>query len=131
MEMEDLKRLIEELDESVSKENAKVRLSQYGDEACVVATQNGYLRFGIELLKGGITPTSTGTPEMIDVDLHYLLDDGSTIYFDTFERVQKLSDENFKESWTDKLVVYTIIAFLMALLIFAIIGLVAVIKALL
>ena len=54
MEDSEAKRLIQLLDEGVEKENAKVLLTQYGggpDESKIIATKEGYLRFGIEIMK--------------------------------------------------------------------------------
>jgi len=53
MELEQIGRLVAELDQGISKENAKIRVHRWGgddDESCIVATRNGYLRLGIEFL---------------------------------------------------------------------------------
>jgi hypothetical protein len=78
------------LDREVPREGARVKLSQYGggpDEGQIVANRNGYLRLGIEFLKGGFPyadedAESTGA----SVDLEYLVTSDSTIKFDWFER---------------------------------------------
>jgi hypothetical protein len=136
VELDDIRKVVEELDNRVSKENARVGLYQYGgndDESYMVATRNGYLRFGIELLKAGITPaTFYESPTAdVDVDLHYLLDDQSTVYFDTFELAEELPVKEVEESWGDTVFIYTIIAVLIVIPILAIVGLIAVVRMLL
>ena len=59
MNPEEIKRIIDELDRGLSKENAKVSIQMYGsdlEEAFIVATERGYLRLGVEFLKAGFTP---------------------------------------------------------------------------
>jgi hypothetical protein len=129
MNSDELVAIVERLDESVPKENAKVRLYQYGgdgEDGFMVATRNGYLRFGIELLKAGAAaPTAE---RMIDVDLQYLIDEDSSINFSTFERVEELGPEPNENSWGDSLFIYTVITILIATPILAVIGLIALIR---
>lgn len=123
--------IIDRLDESVSKENAKVRLYQYGgdgEDGWIVATRNGYLRLGIELLKAGMAPTTAEERGMIDVDIQYLIDDDSSVSFSTFEIVEELSTDTNENTWGDSLFIYTVIAVLIAIPILAVIGLVAVVR---
>lgn len=86
--------LIKELDVLVPPERAEVRLRQHGespDECQIIANPEGYLRFGIEMMKGAFAMTSgdtLGASQKIDVDLDYLITDDSTVYFDWFERVE-------------------------------------------
>src|SRR6478735_4520795 len=108
MDLEEVRKLLEKLDAGVSKENARVGIYRYGggdNESSVMATRNGYLRFGIELMKGGIASASLESlPTVIDIDLDYLMDDDSTVYFDMFELAEKLPEKDSGQSWTDTLV---------------------------
>ncbi len=75
------------LDALVPKEGAVVKLDQYGggpDESRITANKNGYLRLGIELLKGAYLPAAEN--QQIPVDLYYLMSDDSNVGFDWFER---------------------------------------------
>ena len=85
-----IQRLVEELDGLVQRDGAWVRMEQYGggpDEGRIVANQTGYLRLGIELLKGGSAPLSgEGGRFVAAVDLRYLITDDSVIGFDEFIR---------------------------------------------
>lgn len=89
-----IKKLVDQLDGLVPCEGACVRLEQVGggpDESRFVGNERGFLRFGIELLKGGLTQTEgdgAGTKE-VPVDLEYLLSNESDVGFQWFVR-----DEN-------------------------------------
>lgn len=88
-----VQKLITELDAFIQKDGARVQLSQYGggpDESRVIATQQGYLRLGIEFLRAAFAPPDAKAPTQITVDLDYLLTDDSDIGFDWFERVESL-----------------------------------------
>lgn len=86
-----IKSLVSELDEAVPRNDARVLLQVYGggpDESQIVATATGYLRLGIELMKAGVAPASpdAAAPASVPVDLAYLVQPGSSIHFDWFER---------------------------------------------
>ena len=88
-----MQKLITELDAVVPKDGARVQLSQYGggpDESRVIATQQGYLRLGVEFLRAAYAAPSGDAPTQIVVDLDYLLTEDSDIGFDWFERVESL-----------------------------------------
>jgi hypothetical protein len=85
--------MVAELDAAVPREGARVHLSQYGggpDESKVIGNQRGYLRLGVEFLRAAFAPPSPQSPEMIDVNIRYLLTDDSTVGFDWFERREDL-----------------------------------------
>lgn len=135
MELEELRSRIEELDERVTKDNARIRVYRWGgddDESAMIATRNGYLRLGIEFLKAGVAPDPPDPPDpSIHVDLEYLIDDNSSIFFENFELVETLPPEETTETWKDTFVIYAILAVLAAILLFAVIGLVAVFRSIL
>ncbi len=89
-----IKRLVDQLDDLVPREAARIRLEQVGggpDESRFIANDCGFLRFGIEFLKGGLAQTErdgAGTTE-VTVDIDYLLSDESDVGFQWFGR-----DEN-------------------------------------
>ena len=78
------------LDREVSREGARVKLSQYGggpDEGQIIANEAGFLRLGVELLKAAFAPSSAGGhPFMVEADIQYLVTEDSDINFDWFER---------------------------------------------
>jgi hypothetical protein len=136
MDLEEVRKIVERLDASVSKENARVAIYRYGggdDESSMVATRNGYLRLGIEFLKGGISPISLEPlPTVIDVDVHYLMDTDSTVYFDMFELTEKLPEKESERSLADTAVIYSITGFFLVVIpILAIVGLIAIFRLLL
>ena len=82
----DIQDRIAALDALVPKEGAVIKLDQYGggpDESRITANKNGYLRLGIELLKGAYLPAEN---QRIPVDLDYLTSNDSNVGFDWFER---------------------------------------------
>jgi len=60
------------------------------------------------------------------VDVDYLIDENTTILFESFELVENLPTDETVETWKDTLFIYTVIVILISIPIFAIIGLVAV-----
>ncbi len=93
-----LRQIIENLDQSVSKEGAFVRITNYGggvSENRIIANRNGYLRLGIEFLKAAFAEKhylQEKFPNMIDVDLDYLLKH-SSVCIDWFERSEKIPSD--------------------------------------
>lgn len=88
--------LVDELDRLIPRDGACVRLEQYGggpSESRVVANQLGYLRLGVELLKGGLHPGSP-EPAPLPVDLGDLMASDSAIRFDEFLFDDKLTADD-------------------------------------
>jgi hypothetical protein len=120
------------LDDEVPREGARVKLSQYGggpDEGQIVANRNGYLRLGIELLKGAFPSAdedsgSTGA----SVDLEYLVTDDSTINFDWFERREFLELDSTSTSATGWVIGLLFLGLTIGILLLAVIGAGAVIR---
>jgi hypothetical protein len=80
------------LDALVSREGALVRLDQYGggpDESRITANKAGYLRLGIEILKGAYLAYER--EPQVPIDIGYLTADDSTVAFDWFERTETLT----------------------------------------
>lgn len=97
MDNERVLALIDDLDAHVPREGAIVRFEQYGggpDESKVVGNRAGYLRLGIEFLKGGLAPFNPGKDaDLIQVEIDYLLDAQSNISFDWFERTEHIAHQ--------------------------------------
>jgi hypothetical protein len=88
IDFERVSRIVDELEQLVPKDGAIVLVEQYGggpDESSMRATQAGYLRFGIELIKIGLAPEAE-TKKGLRPDLDYLIPDRSPVQFDWFER---------------------------------------------
>ena len=139
MNREKLKQIVEDLDKVISKENARVSMQKYGgdlDEAFIVATENGYLRLGVEFLKAGLAPyvnaekAASRRPYSIDVDLDYLIQEDSDVQFDYFERTEDIKIKTYNPSWVDRAIPIVMLAFLMSVLILAIAGAFAIVKGL-
>jgi len=106
-----LEEIIRELDSSVRREGAIVRLirgSNHPHESAIIANRAGYLRFGIELLKGSraavtLAPPNSGGVGMIDVDIDYLISADSDVRFDEFlrEGVEAGERRPTPRSWWD------------------------------
>ncbi len=139
MELDEIERIVGELDKRVPKENARVTLQKYGDgldEAFIVANEHGYLRLGIEFLKAGFAPYVPAErflgqrPYAIDVDIDYLMTEDSDVHFDYFERNKDVTVTTNQESWVDRIIPLTILGVIVATLALAIVGLIAIVKAL-
>jgi hypothetical protein len=70
-------------------------------------------------------------PYAIDVEIDYLITDDSEVDFDYFERREDVTVKRYEESWTDKFVPIIIVGVMLSILVLALVGLVAIIKALL
>jgi hypothetical protein len=94
MNDEAIQNAISSLDKAVPKEGARVAMVQYGggpDESQIIANRQGYLRLGIEFLKAAYsTPLQPEpkAPDMVKLDLEYLLTNDSDINFDWCERCE-------------------------------------------
>ncbi len=86
MNRQRLSEILAELDELVPGENAVVRFSQYGggcDECAIVGNSAGYLRVGIEFIRGGLA-TPSPSDLSIPVELESVVSPESDIAFDHF-----------------------------------------------
>jgi hypothetical protein len=128
MESERIKSLVHELDAAISRDDARIGFYTYGgdvDESFVQGNEKGYLRLGVEFLKGGLSPRDLTRAET-KVDLRYLISDDSDLSFHYFE----VSEEKVREdnhSWKDDLIVYSILGILVSILILAVVGLVSIV----
>lgn len=138
MELNEIKRAVNELDKSISKDNAKVSLQKYGgdlNEAFIIATESGYLRLGVEFLKAGLAPYAPAEkslgkrPYAIDVELDYLITEDSDVHFDYFERSEDVTVKTYQESWGDRVIPVAILVIIVSVLVLAAVGLIAIIKA--
>ena len=84
---ERINELVKELDQLVSKEEARVKFAAFG-EVAMYATNNGYLRFGLEMMKVAVTEKPS------EIDLNYLMDQESDFFIDHLET---------DEDWFDKI----------------------------
>jgi len=94
MNRERISAIVAELEQLIPTENASVLFSQYGggpDESKVVATEEGYLRLGLEFLKAASAPPLKGSvPTAIAVNIESLVSPESSVSFNWFERVESL-----------------------------------------
>jgi len=121
MEDSEIKQIIEHLDQSLKKKNAKVLLAQYGgapDESQFIGTKEGYLRFGIEIMKAAYAKKDE--KDSITVDLEYLLSDDSNVSFEWFERRDVINEATTSETIKDKITSF--IGMLVVFMIMVIIG---------
>ena len=139
MEPDEIRRVVDELDKCIPKENAKVSLQKYGgdlDEAFIVANERGYLRLGVEFLKAGLAPhvpagkTLGKRPHAIEVDLEYLITEDSDVHFNYFERTEDVTVETYQASWVDRVIPAVILSAMVAIFALAVVGLVTIVKAL-
>jgi hypothetical protein len=89
MNKDEIAKVIAILEREVPRDGARVRLCQYGggpDEGQVVGNDAGFVRLGIEFLKGAIAAPKAGHASAVEVDLAYLITSDSDIRFDWFER---------------------------------------------
>ena len=116
--MEDQKarvqKLVEEIDALVPRTDAVVVMNVYGggcDESQITATENGYLRLGIEMLKA---PSALrfidGRDIQLDVNLEGLVSEQSDINFHVFHLDDTLKPDavsvtpQARQPWQDKVV---------------------------
>ena len=133
-----IKSLIAELDSAVPKQGAVVKLLKYGggpDESAFAGNMAGYLRFGIEFLKGAFASTGADAARNDDVrvDLDYVLDRTSDISFDWFQRGENLPGVTSPEqaTWKQrKLAPALAIAFLCVCGVVFVVGLVTIFRSL-
>jgi hypothetical protein len=128
-----IKKIIRQLDSDIPKENASVKMIQYGggpDESQLTANRNGYLRFGIELLKSAYAKRSEGKKDKnyIEVDLDYLITDDSSISFDWFERTENIKAEFHEQSFIDRCIPYVLFGTFIGVGILTLVGFVTVVN---
>ncbi len=119
--------LVTELDAKLPKENAFIGMHSYGadeGESFIQGSHNGYLRFGVEFLKGALASGGKEETE-ISIDIGYLLDDESDVHFDYFKQSNKRKPPQYEQTWKDEVFIYGVIALLVLILIFSVVGLVA------
>lgn len=125
MNSEEIKRIVDELERGISKENANVSIQMYGpdlDEAFIVATERGYLRLGVEFLKAGFAPyRKIGRPDAIDVEMDYLLTEDS-VHFDYFERSEEIKIQTYQASWADRVIPIALLGAIILVIGLAIVG---------
>ncbi len=128
----ELQEIIAKLDGGIPKSDARVRLTQYGggpDEGKVIGNTYGYLRMGVEFLKGAFAEFEEDkkgekTTE-ISVDLSYFISRESDIRFDWFERKDDLAADPAISPWKDTAVSWGILAIIVCILVLAVIGFIA------
>lgn len=100
MDDKEIREIADKLDAQVPRENAAVRMEQYGGpgENRIVANRLGYLRLGIEFLKAAIAQPmeveenkKNDEPDEVDIDLDYMATEDSEITFEWFQRTEDLS----------------------------------------
>lgn len=104
--------LLSEIDNMVPNENAIVMFQQYGyepHEYKIIANERGYLRLGIELMKGGLfskpIKLDGSKIDSLDINIDYIIDGSSDISFDLFQKVEEIDSKilnktNLKETST-------------------------------
>ena len=103
--------LTAELDSLLPRTNAVAEMRQYGggcDESELIATETGYLRLGIELLRAPfLSPLPDAETVQIDVDIKYLIAERSDVSFHMFHVDNALEpDATYvptpRQAWKDK-----------------------------
>ena len=104
--------LVQELNQIVPRTDAVVLLTQYGggcDESQITATETGYLRLGIELLKAAVAPPFVDNSGVqIGVDWEYLVSEQSNVNFHMFHLDNSLRPDTpyivkSRSNWKDRL----------------------------
>lgn len=118
VDIQKLKSLISQLDEMVPKENAHVGLVCVGgpSESEMLGNAAGYVRFGIELMKGGIADaTDPESPNDIEVDLEKIIDEGSDVHFNIFTRDEAAEIKKLPPiTWKDRFILVAVVVMLFA-----------------
>lgn len=130
-----IRQLIDELDRIVKKDGARIILNQYGggpDESEIKGNTNGYLRFGIELMKCAfVEPEDKTNPNAIKVDFRGLVSERSNIEFDYFYRYNELVEEAFPTvTLGSRIFMYVVIGIALMALGFMLIGFITVVRVL-
>ena len=127
MNDQEIKELVDKLDSAASKDNATVKINFLGhsDEGTIMyATKSGYLRLGIEFMKGAFAEKDNNDREddSITIDLDYLISKDSDIHLDDFERNKNISQVNHNEITQDSIWGYLFLSLFIGFIIMAIIG---------
>lgn len=126
MDQQKIEKLLTELDALVPKEGAKVVLRQYGggaDEGEIRANPAGYLRMGLELMKGAfVAPRDPKNPHSIWINLTEIISESSSINFDVFERSPEAEEIKYSFTFKHKLIGYAVGALVIAVPVLAIVG---------
>ncbi len=126
-----IQKIVSELEESVPREGARIRLTQYGgglDECKIVGNQRGYLRLGIEFLNMAVAPLSAQSNDAVVADLSYLLTGDSDVGFDWFERREDLLVKTQAERKPQTLVPVVILLVLLSAFVVFVIGVATVVS---
>jgi hypothetical protein len=130
---EKINQLISELEEIVVKENARLQVYSEcdGDVGGIVGNQQGYLCFGIEMLKAAYTETKSdknAEDGNLSIDTSYLFDPCSAFIFKWFGRREDLEPILTVTPRSAKFIMGGVLFLLIAGVAFAAVGLITVIK---
>ena len=138
MDDKQIQEIAEKLDAQVPRENAAVRMEQYGGqgENRIVANRLGYLRLGIEFLKAAIAQPMEAAkedkkndePDEVDIDLDYMATEDSEITFEWFQRTEDISPQVETYTLWDKIIPCLMLIAIGGFIIFAFIGLTTVVR---
>ncbi|MDT7849851.1 hypothetical protein Q9292_09535 [Methylophilus sp. VKM B-3414] len=104
MDKERINILLAELEELVPIEGAEVQFLNGPEEALFKATEAGYLRFGLEFMKGAFLPKQNEkVSDFIPMNLESIVTNDSTVAFDCFLRVDSLQEPD-KPSPSNKVI---------------------------
>jgi len=104
MEEDAIRRVIDELDAGVTKEDAQllVYCEDIDEQACeLIGNRNGYLRAGIEMLKAGMVPMRAGD-SITPITLDYLIRSDRSLHIKRLTReedIQSALPPIRKNSW--------------------------------
>src|SRR5437879_948503 len=121
MEETRINEIIQELEQSVPKADAKVRvIMKYDDDPLeILASRNGYLRLGIECIKASIAPSKNPNSYAINADWDYLFAKDS-IKFSRVARTENVDLPQVEESTSERAKEIVSSIFVFALLLFLI-----------
>ena len=104
MNEEKIKKIIEDIDIESANHNAKIKLVQYGgvDEIGFEATKNGFVRFGLLILKMAYTKDKKEQRKIVS-DIAQIVSNDSDYYFSWLELKEQIedNDSSYKSSITD------------------------------
>lgn len=117
IDADELRVMVEKLDRSLPNPSKAVYFEQYGggpSEMKFIATRDGYLRLGVELLKAAIAAEIPGKPNAVDLDISELVHPQSAVDFDWFERRPDISTfpKEMEVGWSGRAIAAAIVGFL-------------------
>jgi hypothetical protein len=135
---EKLRSLVSEIDSIVPREGGYLKFVQYGggpDESYVTGSRLGYLRFGLEFLRGSVGeayPDQPGGLPNASINLVNIVDAASDIRFDWFE-ISEGPDkpDQLRRKSRDRLLGCGCAGILISGVVFAVIGCISIIRWLL